>query len=95
MTRLEDVSTTGIRGSESSRATTREAGARSVIEAGAPLANEVTGATARTIVNLIKRRNSRDPQRAGCLVTVSEEDDSGDGFMVGGEVEDDEVEHEE
>ena len=55
---------------EATRATIREAGARSVTQAEARRVNGVTGATAQTTVISRKRRNSRDPQRAGCRLTV-------------------------
>ena len=72
MTSQEAGSTIATRGSEATRGTiqeeahVREAGARSVTPVVAHHANGATGATARTIVNIQKERNSLNPPRAEC-----------------------------
>ena len=64
MTSQEAGSTIATRG------TIREAGARSETQAEALLANEATGATARTIGNFRKRKNSLNLLTSGCPATA-------------------------
>ena len=70
MTSPEAESTIATRGNAVTRGTTLEAGARSETQAEALLANEATGATARTIGNFRKRRNSQILRTSGCPATA-------------------------
>ena len=71
MTILVDVSMIGIRESEATRATTREEGARSAIQAEAPLANEV-----RFALQELGRRGQEKPRRKAGERELSTADDS-------------------